>query len=107
MLIINYVGNPRRGTLADLGRSFGGVGSSGQLPPTQGRRSSARPAMMTTSGGNAGGGSFFEPDFINKVRKRRETSADITVYRKGSGCSTGIDTNNTGSSSSRASDFQR
>lgn len=59
--------NPRRGTLADLGKSFGGVGSG------SGRRMSARP--------NEGGGGG---DFMSKVRKRRETSADITVLRKGS-----------------------
>ena len=47
---------PRRGTLADLGRSFAGGGKA------------RRP----------------ETDFMSKIRKRRETSADITVLRKGS-----------------------
>lgn len=49
-----------------LGQSFGGYGApSGGGPAGGARRAS-----------NA--------DFMNKVRKRRETSADITVYRKGS-----------------------
>ncbi len=63
--------NPRRGTLADLGKSFGGVGSNPNSGA--GRRMSARPSH------EAG-----PTDFMSKVRKRRETSADITVLRKGS-----------------------
>jgi hypothetical protein len=47
---------PRRGTLADLGRSFAGGG---------------KPRKP-------------EADFMSKIRKRRETSADITILRKGS-----------------------
>lgn len=50
--------NPRRGTLADLGRSFCSMSQSSR------RMSGA--------------------DFMSKVRKRRETSADITILRKGS-----------------------
>ena len=34
--------------------------------------------------------SLVEPDFMSKIRKRRETSADITVLRKGSGTVTDL-----------------
>jgi hypothetical protein len=58
----------RRGTLADLGRSFGGRGKK-----------------MTAAASISGHPPPSEPDFMSKIRKRRETSADITVLRKGSG----------------------
>ena len=55
-----------RGTLADLGRSFAG-------------KTSKKPGKTSP-----------ETDFMSKIRKRRETSADITVYRKGSGTVTNL-----------------
>ena len=61
--VVPTSGTPRRGTLADLGRSFA-VGSK-----------SRKSSPNIQEGG----------DFMSKIRKRRETSADITVYRKGSG----------------------
>ncbi len=70
-----------RGTIGDMGKSFGGIGStagggggggggSGFSPFGFSRRQSSRRRRPT------------EPDFMAKVRKRRETSADITVIRK-------------------------
>ena len=63
----------RRGTLADLGRTFGGVRSK-----------------KLTSAASVAGPPPIEPDFMSKIRKRRETSADITVLRKGSGTVTDL-----------------
>ena len=63
----------RRGTLADLGRTFG-CKSKKALTSTA---SVAQPPSV-------------EPDFMSKIRKRRETSADITVLRKGSGTTTDL-----------------
>ena len=63
----------RRGTLADLGRTFG-CKNKRQLTSTA---SVVQPPNV-------------EPDFMSKIRKRRETSADITVLRKGSGTTTDL-----------------
>ena len=63
----------RRGTLADLGRTFGG-----------------RNKRIMTSAVSIAGPPPLEPDFMSKIRKRRETSADITVLRKGSGAGTDL-----------------
>ena len=65
-------GRSQRGTLSSLGQSFGGYGmggygGGGAAGYGGGRRASRNDAA----------------DFMNKVRKRRESSADITVYRKG------------------------
>ena len=68
----------RRGTLADLGRNaFGREGRS---------------KKQLTSAASVSGGCPppIEPDFMSKIRKRRETSADITVLRKGSGTVTDL-----------------
>ena len=51
-----------------LGQSFGGYGLS---HPGGSRRHSARP--------NEGGGGGGPVDFMSKVRKRRESSAEIVV----------------------------
>ena len=64
----------RRGTLADLGRTFGAGKSKKQL----------------TSVASLAGPHTVEPDFMSKIRKRRETSADITVLRKASGTTTDL-----------------
>ena len=63
----------RRGTLADLGRTFGSS-NRGRKQLTS-AASMVGPAPPNTC----------EPDFISNIRKRRETSADITVLRKSSG----------------------
>ena len=66
----------RRGTLADLGRNaFGKEGRS---------------KKQLTSAASVSGPPPIEPDFMSKIRKRRETSADITVLRKGSGTVTDL-----------------
>ncbi len=52
-----------------ISQSFGGYGSG--LPGLGGGM------------GAAGRRASRNDDFMNKVRKRRESSADITVYRKG------------------------
>eukprot|EP00094_Tigriopus_californicus_P006871 TCALIF_06618-PA protein Name:"Protein of unknown function" AED:0.57 eAED:0.59 QI:288/0.46/0.5/0.71/0.76/0.71/14/0/822 len=64
-------GPGQRGKLGEMGKSFGGVGCTGAaIGGGPGRRTS-RNADAT--------------DFMSKVRKRRESSADITIFRKGSG----------------------
>ena len=83
-------GNPRRGTLAELGRSFGGVGSSGMAAGTNRRASRQNDAT----------------DFMSKVRKRRESSADITIFRKGSGSGAGISGVGSGRHEDRVSDLK-
>lgn len=69
----NAAETQRRGTLADLGRTFG-CKNKRQLTSTA---SVVQPPTV-------------EPDFMSKIRKRRETSADITVLRKGSGTTTDL-----------------
>ena len=64
----------RRGTLADLGRTFG----------CKNKRQLTSTASVVQPPPN------MEPDFMSKIRKRRETSADITVLRKGSGTTTDL-----------------
>ena len=59
--------------MADLGRTFGG-----------------RNKRIMTSAVSIAGPPPLEPDFMSKIRKRRETSADITVLRKGSGAGTDL-----------------
>ena len=60
--------------MADLGRTFGGGHRSKKL----------------TSAASVAGPPPVEPDFMSKIRKRRETSADITILRKGSGTVTDL-----------------
>jgi len=66
----------RRGTLADLGRNAFGKEGRSKKPLTSAASVSGPPPI--------------EPDFMSKIRKRRETSADITVLRKGSGTVTDL-----------------
>jgi hypothetical protein len=79
-----------RGQLSEMGRTFGGVGSSGSSSShssvgvlgsasvwgahsaSLSRFSSTRRSTRRTT----------EIDFISKVRKRRETSSDITVIKR-------------------------
>ena len=88
----------RRGTLADLGRSFGGRHKRGMMSSGNFLKNlSPKKALIfqkmlifLTASSISGGPPPVEPDFMSKIRKRRETSADITVLRKGSGTVTDL-----------------